>query len=288
MSVDTFIPEIWNAQLLVDLRNRHVFGQSGITNKDYEGDISDYGDTVRINHLGDPTIGDYVKNTTNIAPETLETEDQLMVIDQSKYFAFQVDDIDQRQARDGGQLLTKGASNAAYQLAQTADVHLATRMAAGAGTVMTPRTLTSPDDAYRLMREFWVTHETNNVPSESRFVIVSPDVYSLLMADKRFTDASQYGDSRMIRNGEVGSVIGFRVLNTNNLPSGAGTGSFVISGHPMGMTWAEQIAKTEAYKQEARFNDAVKGLHLYGSKVVRPEVLIACDITVDEVVTPSP
>ena len=114
MAVDTFIPEVWAAELLVALKAEHVFGQGNLINRDYEGEISDFGDTVHINSLSAPTVQNYVKNTTNIAPQDLTTADQLLVIDQSKYFAFQVDDVDQRQARNGGQLLTKGASEAAY------------------------------------------------------------------------------------------------------------------------------------------------------------------------------
>src|SRR5690606_16081790 len=115
----------------------------------------------------------------------------------------------------------------------------------------------------------------NNVPTDGRFVICGPDFYSALSGDQRFTDASKYGSTRPIVNGEMGMARGFRILMSNNLPEGTFAGSqpayssYVIAGHPIATPFAEQITTTEAYRPEDAFSDAVKGLHLSGSKVVR-------------------
>lgn len=285
MAVDTFIPELWNADLLVALRKSLVFGQPNVSNRDYEGDIAAYGDTVHINSLTAPSIANYVKNSTTINPATLTTEDDTLVIDQAKYFAFEVDDVDKRQTRDGGQLLTKAASDAAHALADAADSFLAGLMTAGAGNVLTAGDVATADAAYKVIVRLRLALDKAKVPSAGRFLIVSPDFYAMLLQDPRFIDASQYGTNAPIMNGEVGRVLGFSVLVSLNLPAGTAgdageTSNFVVAGHRMATTYAEQINKTEAYRPESSFSDAIKGLHLYGAKVVRGEALAVMDVDV--------
>ncbi|MYW50595.1 N4-gp56 family major capsid protein [Streptomyces sp. SID8376] len=285
MAVDTFIPEVWNADLLVSLKKRYVFGQPGVVNRDYEGDISEYGDTVHIGTLTAPTVSTYTKNSTTINPQTLTTTDQTLLIDQAKYFAFELDDVDARQVRDGGQLLTKAAQEAADALRDTADAFLATLMTANAGNVITAGAAATADAAYKIVLGLRLRLDKAKVPSEGRFLLVSPDFYALLLQDARFIDASQYGSTAPIQNGEVGRILGFQVLVSLNLPEGtAGTApavsNFVVAGHAIATTFAEQINKTEAYRPENSFSDAVKGLHLYGARAVRPEALAVMDVDV--------
>lgn len=284
MAVDTFIPEVWAAQLLVALEERHVFMQDGLTNRDYEGDIAEYGDTVNIGTLSDPTIATYTKNVTAISPATLATTNQQLLIDQSKYFAFEVDDVDARQVRNSGDLMSKAALRAAIGLRDTADTFIATLMSTG-GTVLTAQDVATADAAFLLLRRLRMTLNKANVPTDGRWVTISPEFEALILGDARFIDASKYGSTTPILNGEIGRAIGFRVLTSNNLPEGtAGTppevSNFVVAGHPMAVTVAEQIVKTEAYRPPDSFSDAVKGLHLYGAKVVRPEALVVCDVDV--------
>ncbi|WP_330478683.1 phage capsid protein [Streptomyces platensis] len=287
MAVDTFVPEVWSAELLTALQKSLVFGQGSVSNRNYEGEIANSGDTVHIGSLTAPTIADYVKNSTVIDPATLATTDQTLVINQAKYFAFEVDDVDARQVKDGGQLLTRAASEAAYKLADATDQYLAGLMTAGAGTALAATDVTSatPGGAYNVVLKAKVTLDKANVPQAGRFLIVSPDFYAVLLSDPRFVDASQYGSSAAVQNGEVGRVLGFAVMVSNNLPAGtAGTNpevsNFVVAGHSMATTYAEQISKVEAYRPQSSFSDAVKGLHLYGAKVVRPEALVVCDVDV--------
>ena len=291
MAVDTFIPEVWAARLLTTLEKSLVFGQAGVVNTDYEGEISNFGDTVNIGSLTDPTVATYTKNSTQINPATLTTSNQQLVIDQSPYFAWEIDDIDRRQVRDGGNLMASAINRSAFKLRDTADTFLATTMAAGAGEVFDPLYLiddtTSRDSALRLIRRMKVELDRNSVPLEGRWLSISPDFQGLLIGDSRFIDASQYGARTPILNGEIGQVAGFRVLVSNNLPVGTYAGSqpaysnYVLAGHAIATTWAQQINKTEAYRPQDAFSDAVKGLHLYGAKVVRAEALCACDVDVD-------
>lgn len=285
MAVDTFIPEVWNAELLTALPTQYIFAQGGVVNHDYEGDISQYGDTVHIGTLASPTVANYVKNTTVIDPATLTTTDQTLLIDQAKYFAFELDDIDARQVRDGGQVMTKAAELAARALSATADAFLSGLMTTNAGTVLTAQAVNTADAAFLLVRRLRLALDKQNVPAQGRFLIVSPEFYAVILGDPRFIDASKYGSTDGIRNGEVGQAVGFRVIVSNTIPAGTAAtapavSNFVVAGHSMATTYAEQITKTEAYRPQSSFSDAVKGLHLYGAKVVRPEALAVCDVDV--------
>lgn len=285
MAVDTFIPEVWSATLLTALEERHVLAQDGLVNRDYEGEISQFGDTVHIGSLSDPTISTYTKNSTTISPQTLTTTDDTLTIDQSKYFAFEVDDVDMRQARAGGQLLTKAAERSAVGLRETLDTYLATTMTASAGTVLAAQDVGTADAAFLLLRKMRMELNKENVPNDGRFLVISPEFEAVVLGDARFTDASKYGTNAPIMNGEIGRALGFRILVSNNLPEGtAGTlpevSNYVIAGHSMATTVAEQINKVEAYRPQDSFSDAIKGLHLYGALVVRPEALVVCDVDV--------
>ena len=285
MAVDTFIPEVWSATLLTTLDTDYVLASPRATNRDYEGEIREAGDTVHIGSLTDPTVSTYTKNVTTIDPQTLTTTDQTLLIDQSKYFAFEVDDIDARQARNGGQLLTTAAQRAAVKLMELADTYVGTLMTTNAGTVLAAMDVTTAAGAYATLIRLKVALDRENIPQQGRFVAVSPEFYALLLHDSRFTDASASGSSDALRNGVVGRAAGFDILVSTNLPAGtAGTlpevSSFIIAGHRMATTFAEQINKVEAYRPDNSFSDAVKGLHLYGAGVIRPEALAVIDVDV--------
>ena len=285
MAVDTFIPEVWSADLMVALRGAQVFGQGGVINRDYEGDIAQSGDTVHIGSLSRPTISTYTKNSTAIDPQTLSTTDQTLLIDQSKYFAFEVDDVDKRQARDGGRLLNQAADEAAFGVADVIDLFLASLMTTNAGNVVTAGDAATPDAAYKIVLALKLKLDKAKVPTAGRFVIVSPEFYALILQDNRFIDAAAYGSNTALINAEVGRILGFQVLTSMNLPQGtAGTNpevsNFVVAGHGMATTFAEQISNVEAYRPQNSFSDAIKGLHLYGAKVVRPEALAVMDVDV--------
>ena len=123
MALDSFIPEIWSARLLYNLNKTLVYGQESVINRDYEGEIKNYGDTVRITGIGRVTVGDYTKNANMDEAETLTDAQTTLTIDQAKYFNFQIDDIDKVQQYP--KLMDAAMQESAYALANAADQFIA-------------------------------------------------------------------------------------------------------------------------------------------------------------------
>jgi len=268
----SFIPEVWSAKMLVSLKKALVYGQPGVVNRDYEGEISGQGDTVRIRSISRPTIGTYTKNSTTITPETLTDAQRALYIDQSKYFAFELDDIDAAQSV-GGEL--EGAlQEAVYGLRDVADQYVAAlytgaQAANQIGTV----SVTTAALAYTQLRKLKVKLDEANVPMEGRYCVVPPWYEGLLLEEDKFVRVDASGTSEGLRNGQIGRALGFNVLASNNAPLVTGDDYAVIAGHPSAISFAEQIASIETYRPESAFADAIKGLHVYGAKLVRPEAI---------------
>ena len=280
MAITRFKPEIWSAKLLVALRKELVYGGPQVVNHDYEGEIANAGDTVRITSISDPTIGTYVPNSTTIVPEELTDAQRTLVIDQAKYFAFKVDDVDRRQA--AGDVMTEAMSRAAYKLADTVDQFIAglyTGIVAGnvLGSTGAPiDTYTTANDAYdKVLVPLRTALKKANVPTAGRYAIVSPEMMGSLLRDSRFIKANESGSTDALRNGFVGRAAGFDIYESNNVPVPSGDTQVITAGVSAAITFAEQISQTEAYRPEAGFSDAIKGLAVYGAKLVRPEAM-AC------------
>lgn len=274
MSVDTFIPEVWSARLLANLRKVQVFAQPGIVNRDYEGDIAQAGDTVRIQAIGAVTIDSYTKNTNMNAAEALTDAETTLVIDQAKYFNFQVDDIDRRQIMPD--LVDAAMAEAAYGLSDTADKLIAGLYASSGsavGSSGSPKTdMGTATNAYIHLVELAIELDKKNVPSTGRWVIVPPWYHGKLLLDDRFVKSGADSAAATLANGQVGEAAGFRVLKSNNVSTDATTYR-IMAGTAQAISYAEQVNSVETYRPELRFGDAVKGLHLYGTKVVRPAAL---------------
>lgn len=282
MAIANFIPEVWSAKLKVALEKSLVYGAAGVINRSYEGDISNFGDTVHITNLVDPTIGNYTAHT-DITVEDVDDADTILIINQSKYFAFEVDDVEKRQAR--GDVLNEQARKAGYLLKDTADQHIAGLMAAGvdAGNLIAEQTVSvATNKAYEILVNLGVKLDEDNIPTDGRWVVVTPAFHGLLLQDSRFIAAGDNQGAEVRTNGHVGRAAGFSIKVSNNAPNGPGVGAgkLIIAGYEGAVTFAEQIAKTEAARVEKRFADMVKGLHLYGGKVIRPTGLAAADVIV--------
>ena len=278
MSVDRFVPSLWAATLLENLNDAHV--AVNLCNRNYEGDISQSGDTVRITSIGRVTIDNYVKNSTSISPETLDDSQQVLTIDQAKYFAFQVDDVDARQVRDDGALMDVAMRDAAWGLGDAADTSvLAAMQSQGAtGNALGALTIgTGNVDAYENIVDLAVKLDENNVPRQGRWCIIPPWYHGWLQKNANFVSYGTQANREDLENGIIGAAAGMRIVVSNNLPSASTGRNYVIAGHEMGITYAEQINSVEAYRQESAFSDAVKGLHLYGYKITRPYVLANAD-----------
>ncbi|MDY8025141.1 P22 phage major capsid protein family protein [Paenibacillus polymyxa] len=268
MTVQHFIPTIWSARLNESLKKNLVYGN--VVNTDYEGEIQGQGSTVRINSIGAVTIGNYDKIAGIGNPQELDATQKTLVIDQAKYFNFQVDDVDAAQANVN--LLDGGIVEASYGLANVVDQYLAgfyTEVKAEntVGNDTTPITPTK-DTAYDLLIDLGVLLDENNVPESDRFVVVPAWYYGLLLKDARFTK-----DSNIIRTGYVGDIDGMTVYKSNNVPNTTGAKYKIIAGHKSAISFAGQVDSVEAFRPEKQFSDAVKGLQVFGAKCIKPEAL---------------
>ncbi len=273
-----FIPTVWAARLLVALEKALIYGQANVSNRDYEGEIKKAGNTVKIASIGDVTIGDYTTNVDIADPEVLTDDEQTLLIDKAKYFNFYVDSVD--RAQQNVNVLDEAMRRSAWSLREIADTFLATTMDTAVpngnkiGTTITPKVPTK-DDAYEYLVDLGVLLDESNVPTMERFVVVPAWFHGLLLKDDRFVRSGTTAGDRRLQNGEAGQAAGFAVLKSNNVPNTTGSKYKIIAGHSMATAYVEQILDVQTYKPEKRFGDAVKGLHVYGAKVVRPTAL-AC------------
>jgi len=281
MAVQNFIPQIWSVKLNESLEKALVYGN--IVNHDYEGEITAAGDTVKINSIGDITIGTYTGAAIG-SPEELNSEQALLTIDQARFFNFGVDDVD--KAQSSVDLLTAGINKAAYGLADVADKYIAS-LYTGVGSSniigsdMAPITPTK-DNAYDYLVDLSVKLDEANVPAQGRFCVVPSWYHGLLLKDDRFVR-----DTTLLATGYVGEVAGMQVYKSNNVPTTTTTAGevttthyHVMGGYTGAISFAQQIDSVEAYRPEGGFKDAVKGLQLYGAKLVKPTGIAV--LTVDK------
>lgn len=277
MSLNNFIPTVWSGMILAALMKSHVFASPGVISRDYEGEITGKGDSVKINSIGDVTVKDYTKSTNIDDPETLDDASQILVIDQQKYFNFSIDDIDKVQQTP--KVMGEATDRAAYGLKDVLDSYLAslyTDIASAnfIGSDGSPTVIDTAAKAYENLVDLGVLLDESDVPSDGRFVVVPPWFEGRMLKDDRFVSFGTAGNVDRLVNGAIGEAAGFTIYKSNNV-SAASSKWKIIAGHPMGWNLAEQIVQTEAFRPEKRFGDAIKGLHVYGAKVTRPTAL-AC------------
>jgi hypothetical protein len=350
MAITNFIPEVWAAQLLAILDKNLVYAGAPCVNRDYEGEITAFGDTVHIASISDVSIVDYSKDT-DLTIEVLTDADRTLLIDRAKAFAFEIDDIDMRQARSGGALMAEAARRAGFNLRDEADRLVASRMISASTSPLGKVDGTTATNVYdNLVVPAGVKLDQVNAPTDGRFLVVDPVAYGKLQLDPRFIRQNESG-TNALHNGVVGDAAGFTIYKSNNAPQsnrtgltatthngtkvidGAAAGTFnqgdvglsiagtgvgaantivsvsadgtsvttsvnssasatvadiaisgggqvAVAGVAMATTYAEQINKVEAFRPQKRFADALKGLHLYGCKVVRPELLVVSSVKV--------
>ena len=277
MSVRQFVPTIWSAKLFQELDKAHVLVNRA--NRDYEGEISAYGDQVKINAVGDITVANYAPNVTSITPQQLSAAQTILTIDQSKYFAFFIDDVDNAQTKPT--LMGEAMRKAAYALADTAD-QLIAGFYTQAGVTVTS-TSVSVATCLTILADAGKALDEGNVPQGGRWLVIPPWFHAKLVLNKIMeTDGSVVADPAY-SNGFVGRAFGFDIFMSNNLTTSNSTGTlgshYALAGTARAISFAEQIVKMEAYRPEDSFSDAVKGLHVYGSKVIDPNALISLNIT---------
>lgn len=279
MTVQSFVPTVWSAKILKNLNNQHVYKQC--CNRDYEGEVGDYGSSVRINSIGRVTTFAVTRNANITAAEVLDMEAQSLVIDAARGFHFLVDDIDKRQAR--GDFMSDAMTEAAWALAEDADDYLSGVISAGVGSsnVVTAATVgngAGEKNAYNKLEEMALLLDENNTPEEGRWAVIPPWYHTMLRTDERFTGFATDASNSRLRGAPIGTAAGFTLYKTNNCARD-GSEYVVLAGYKGAVTFAEQMKKTEAYSPEQSFQDAVKGLHVYGAKVTRPNNLARFDAT---------
>ena len=276
MSIDNFIPTLWAVELLENLNDKHVY--SDLLNRDYEGQINNVGDTVKINSIGRITIATYTKNSTINAPETLDDSNLMLAITESDYFNFEIDNIDKKQQQP--KLMGDAMKEAGWGLSDVTDAFVASLLEAGVATAAPDNTLAAATvgtgatnaDAYELLVDLGVKLDESNCPEDGRWVVIPPWYHGMLLKDPRFVSFGTDKNRELLKNGQIGEAAGFLILKSNNVPV-SGSAYTVIAGHKVSASFAEQINDPKAFEPEDSFSDAMKGLHLYGAKVTRPYAL---------------
>ncbi|MFF7112208.1 N4-gp56 family major capsid protein [Streptomyces albogriseolus] len=278
MALTNFVPAVYAAATLAALDSALAYGSEGVTNRDYEGDVSEFGGSVVINTVADPTIETYTAYTDMTGGNAASTP-QTMPIDQQKAWSLDIDDVDRAQARDDNDFVSKVSARAAHLLAKAADAYIAAQMAASV-TPGAEVTVEAPADAYDLLVDLRTELSENDVPIDGRWVVVTPAFHGLLLKDPRFVSSGDALGGITRSSGVVGNAAGFTVLESNQVPdgTGAGAGKLLIAGHALATTYADQVTKVEALRHPNKFVDRLRGLHVYGAKVVRPTALAARDV----------
>jgi hypothetical protein len=278
-----FIPSIWSGEILTTLEKSHVFGM--VANRNYEGEIKDFGDTVKINMIGDITISSYTPNSTTISYAQLMDAQKELKIDQKKYFGFVVDDVINAQTKP--KLVAPAMQKAAWGLRDVADQFLASKytdagIQADLGTEATGIDITSVN-VTEYMGLVSQKLDEGNVPSETRWMVIPPWFKQKLILAKVALDTN---NSETLVNGFVGRYMGFNLYVSNNVSvktAASNTGSRILAGYAGSITFAEQLLKIRSLEDKDSFGQYVSGLYVYGGKVVQPETLacLRADYTVE-------
>ena len=289
-----FTPEIFSQKVLKFFRRASV--AEDITNTDYAGEIENFGDTVRIIKEPTITVSSYARGAV-VNPQDLADDQITMVVDQANAFAFKIDDIEERQSHVNFEALA--TSSGAYSLKRKYDANILQAMADGAGntgtsvgTAASPIDITgsgNEDAAVNLLMTMARILDDQTVPEENRWFVAPPIFYeNAFKAGAKFAEVQVTGDGTTpLRNGLVmaGNIAGFNCYKSTALNNSGTdvvtvtsqdtTNDFVVlAGHMSSTATASHIAKTEVVRSTETFSDIVRGLHVFGRKVIRPEAIV--------------
>ena len=302
----TFIPAVWSAKLNAKFYAASIYGD--IANTDWQGEVSSMGDKVYINTAPTLTVANYVAGT-NLTYQVPTPDMQELLIDKGKYFAFQINDVLEYQAKPN--LMDMFSTDAAEQMRIAIDSTVVYNTFTGAavgnkgitagvksgaynlGSDAAPITLTANNVVQKVLELASVLDE-QNVPESDRWLVIDPATRALLFQSE-LAKAYSTGDATSpVRNGLIGSIDRFKVYVSNQLPKGtAGTATpwlsgdgtensvtttgtvakrrAIMAGHKSALTFASQITKMETVRNQNDFGDYVRSLNVYGFKVVKPE-----------------
>jgi hypothetical protein len=285
-----FIPEIWSGKLIENFYDATVL--AAIANTDYEGEIKGQGDTVNIRTQPNITIRDYVKGQ-NLVVENPDKPKLQLLIDKGEYFACVEDAVDKVQSDI--KLMDIWSKDASEQMKIKIDQRVLTDMLTGIastnkgtaageqsgafnlGTTSSPLTVTKDGaggtvSVIDLIVDMGTVLDEANCPEQNRFLVI-PARMAGLIKKSELKDASLTGDSMsVLRNGRLGMVDRFTIYVSHNLSVSSGKYN-LVSGHKMGFTFASQMTNMETIRSETTFGNIIRGLQVYGYKVIKPEAL---------------
>ena len=285
----TYIPEVWSSKMLIKFYEGTVLTE--VTNTDYEGEITDYGDKVQIRTVPDITINDYEKGQ-NLAVQRPTSANITLLIDKGKYFNFECKDLDKKQS--DLPFVNKWAEDASNQMKIAIETDVFGDVYADAaagnkgatagvksssynmGVSGTPLVVTK-ENAVDILVDAGSCLSEYDVPETDRFVII-PVWYYNLLEKSDLKDASMTGDDvSPLRNGLVGMISGMKCYKSNLLDTtvdGAYSVYNIMVGHITAITFATQLTKSEVIRNQNDFGDLTRSLQVFGYKVIKPESLV--------------
>jgi len=302
-----FAPEIFSQKVLKFFRRASVV--EDITNTDYAGEIENFGDTVRIIKEPTVTVSSYTRGSV-VNAQDLADDQITMVVDNANAFAFKIDDIEERHSHVNFEALA--TSSGAFALKRKYDANVLQAISDGAGlagaddaslsggltttnsalgTASAPVNVETDDAGINLMLLMARTLDDQSVPEENRWFVAPPIFYEkMFQAGNKMAEVQVTGDATSpLRNGLAipGALAGFRCYKSTALNSTAGTDqvtlsgvatdaseNIVLAGHMSSTSTASHIAKTEVVRSTESFSDVIRGLHVFGRKVLRPEAMV--------------
>ena len=298
-----FLPSVYSKKVLNFFRKASVV--EAITNTDYAGEISAYGDSVKIIKEPVISVSDYTRGSDTTATK-LTDEELTLVVDSAKAFKFIVDDIETNMSHVNFKEVA--SSSAAYALKDSYDAAVIATMFSGisssspdhvlgsdnatdlaAGTFDGTGNLdigfgTNEHDPLDIMARMARLLDEQNVPEEGRWFVASPDFYEVLgQASSKLLSVDFNAGQGSIRNGLVssGKLRGFDMYKSNNIASTSNAAGKCMAGHISAVATANTILSTEVLRDPSSFGDIVRGLHVYGAKVLRSEALVGAFYGID-------
>ena len=272
-----FIPEIWSQKLNYMLTKECVMLQC--VNRNWEGEIKNQGDKVKIIQPADVTISTLGTDTLEykeLAPTSMD-----LVIDQKKFFAFKINDVAQVQSNTD--IMEAHLRNAKKAIEEVQDAYLLSlhKDVTEANTVGTEAAAVTLDKTtiYSKFVELALCLKNSDAVSAGvrPWVVINPTVESYLLQSSEFISAHNVAD-KTLREGAIGRIAGMDVLVSTNLTDVSGK-YYVLAGTNEAITFASQLAKIESLRDQSSFSDLVRGLYLYGAKVVQPNALAKMIVT---------
>ena len=302
-SGNNFMPELYSKKVLNFFRKASV--AEAITNTDYAGEISAFGDSVKI--IKEPVITvDQYERGGSVTATTLTDNEVTLVVDTANAFKFIVDDIETSMSHVNFKEVA--SSSAAYALRDAFDTGVIAKLFAGV-SASSPNHILGSDSATDLAAGTFdgtgnldigyasgehdpidvLSHmarllDEQSVPEEGRWFLANPEFYEqLVQSSSKLMSVDFNAGQGSIRNGLVssGKLRGFDMYKTNNIAATSNAAGKCIAGHISSTCTAQTIINTEVVRDTASFGDIVRGLHVYGAKVLRPEALVSAFYGID-------